>query len=142
MFYLYTPSKLSHPYFKFSLKVMKLNPGYLLRSFLLYHFVFKSLTKYFLALESFTKSIAKKMFLKIMKKIKSYKVGILKYGKKGKTLKFVWPQCVPLSFLQAIDVNLTEISLTWISVDINPFSILTYQFYPFHLSIFRICQVF
>ena len=40
MFCLYTSSKFSHPYFEFSLrvKVMGSNPGYLLKSFLLYQY--------------------------------------------------------------------------------------------------------
>ena len=36
MFCFYFSSKLSHPWFEFSLKVMGSNPGYLLKSFLLY----------------------------------------------------------------------------------------------------------
>ena len=49
MFCLYTSRKLSHPKFEFSLKVkvMKLNPGYLLRPFLLYFYFTQYKKKHF-----------------------------------------------------------------------------------------------
>ena len=61
MFCLYTSSKLSRPWFEFSLKVkvMGSNPGYLLKSFLLYRWIFLFIWSFG---TFFAKMAAKKIF--------------------------------------------------------------------------------